>query len=89
MLIYIGNVYGDIASDMRQSLLTCLGHLGLRYRDKIISSYVTLAKVAKASTSVRSHLSLLPALSHHLSQCKHCFSVRKSQAFKDPKSCNV
>ncbi len=33
------SIYGDITgdSDMRQSLLTCLGHLGWRGRDRIIS----------------------------------------------------
>jgi hypothetical protein len=54
-LIYLGNVfYGNIVGniDMRQSLLTCLGHLGRCERDRIISIYVVLSKVAKASTSV-------------------------------------
>jgi hypothetical protein len=43
--------YGDIArdSDMLQSLLTCIGHLGQRDRDRIISIDVMTPKVAKVS----------------------------------------
>ncbi len=53
---------------MRQSLLTCLGHLGQRDRDRIISIYVVPPKVAKAS---KKWLKLSPALSPNLCQCKH------------------
>jgi len=47
---FYSNIAGD--SDIWQSLLTSLGHLGWRDTDRIISTYVVSPKVAKASTSV-------------------------------------
>jgi hypothetical protein len=68
--------YGDIAgdSDTRLSLLTCFGHLGRLDRDRIISIYVVLPKVAKAR---KLWLLLLQVLSHNLCQCKYSFSCLK------------
>jgi len=39
-------------SNMRRSLVTCLGHLGQCNTDRIVSIYVAMPKVAKASTMV-------------------------------------
>jgi hypothetical protein len=47
---------------------TCLGHLGRRDTDRIISIYVMLPKVAKAS---KYWLSMSQALLRNLCQCKH------------------
>ncbi len=70
-------------SNTRQSLLTCLGHLGWCNTDRIVSIYVAMPKVAKPSTMVtvlchcRQHYCRLyhtnfrqwkDGLSHHLSQ---------------------
>ncbi len=68
--------YGDIAgdSDTRLSLLTCLGHLGWRNRDRIISINVAPSKEAMAR---KWWLLLSPALSHDLCQCKNSFNCLK------------
>ncbi len=61
--------------------LTCLGHLGWRNTDRIVSIYVVPPKVAKASTITcrcrqlfRLQMSPSPALSHNRRQFKHGLS---------------
>ncbi len=51
---------------------TCLGYLGWRDIYRIISIYVVLPKVAKAS---KYWLLLLPVLSHNLHQCEHALAT--------------
>ncbi len=69
-LVYIGIVFKSITLatvTFDSHYCTCFGHLGHCDRDRIISIYVTPAKVAKASKVCQCHMSLSLALSQKLS----------------------
>ncbi len=68
-IVYIGAVFEVITpatATYDSHYCTCLGHLGHCDRDRIISIYVALPKVAKASKVSHCHVSLSLALLHQL-----------------------
>ncbi len=67
------------------AFLTCLGHLGWRDTDRIISICVATLKVATRHVQkCRCHVSLSLALSRHFCQCEHRLNHLDTQYHNQP-----